>query len=130
MPSDVPAVMTTRSGSSGMPRRCALGGDRLARRRDADRRRVPVVPVTDRALDRLDQMRRGPEPEGDRVADIQVPDLAPGRLHLPRFRDDIADRVDEAADTAGDGICSPIVREGIAGILMGAGQPWQMSHSV
>ena len=80
----------------------ALGGDRFARRRDAHRRRVPVVPVTNGAFDRLDQMRRGAEPECNRVANIEVPDLAPGRLHLPRFRDDIADRVDETADTTGN----------------------------
>ena len=80
----------------------ALGGDRFARRRDADRRRVAVVPVADGAFDRLDEVRRGAEPEGDRVADVQVADLAAGRLDLPRLRDDVADGVDEAADAAGN----------------------------
>jgi hypothetical protein len=61
------------------------------------------VAVAHRALDRLDHVRRRLEPEGNRVADIEVADLLAGRLDLSRLRDDVADGVDEAADAARDG---------------------------
>ena len=92
----------------------ALGGDRLARRQDADRRRVAVVAVAHRALDRLDHVRRRPEAERDRIADIEVADLPPGRLDLPGLGDDVPDGVHEAADAAATGMAAA-VREGIDG---------------
>ena len=80
----------------------AFGGDRFARREDPDRRRIAVVPVPHRALDGLDHVRRRPEPEGDRIADIEVADFPAGGFDFPRLGDDVPDGVDEAADAAGD----------------------------
>jgi hypothetical protein len=47
----------------------------------------------------------GLEPENDGIADIQVADRAAGSLDLPRFRHDVADRVNEATDARGDWDC-------------------------
>ena len=101
MPSDVPAVMNTRSAAIGKPLRRVLGGDRFARGRDAGRRPVVVVAVAHRALDRGDEMRRRLEAEGDRIADVEVAHARAGGLDLLRFRDDVADGVGEAVDAGG-----------------------------
>ena len=58
--------------------------------------------VTHRARRSLDQMRRRAEPEGDWVADIQVPDTSPLSLDRLRLGDDVANRVGEAVDSPGN----------------------------
>ena len=103
MPSDVPDVTTTRSGADGDAARRVLGRDRAARRLDADRRHVAVVAVTERALDGVDQVRRCPEPERNRVTDVQVPHPTAGGLDLPGLCHDVANGVAEAADAGGNG---------------------------
>ena len=90
--------MTTRSARHRHAAPVAFGRDRFASRQDADRRRVAVVPVAHRPLDRLDQVRRRLEAEDDRVADIEIADVPAGGLNLSGLRHDIADRVDEATN--------------------------------
>ena len=80
----------------------ALGRDRFAGRQDADRRRVAVVALAHRALDRFDHVRRRPKAERDRIADVQIPDLPPGRLDLTGLGDDVPDGIDETADPGVD----------------------------
>ena len=77
-------------------------GDRFARRGDPRRGAVAVVPVAHRALDRGDEVRRRLEPEGDRVADIQVADPRSLRFDALGLGDDVADGVREAVDAVGD----------------------------
>ena len=84
------------------PARGEFLGDRFARRRDAGRRSVAVVAVAHRALDRGDEVRRRLEPERDRVADVEVADPRALRFDALRLGDDVADRVREAVDSAGD----------------------------
>ena len=60
-----------------------VGGDRLAQRRDAVRRRVAVLAVAQRLDRRFDDMRRGLEV---RLADAEVDDVAPLALQLGRAR--------------------------------------------
>ena len=73
MPSDVPAVMSTRSGWAGKPMPRPVARDGLPRLRDAWRRHVAVVPVPHR-LERAPPRRpAAAEPERDRIADVQVP---------------------------------------------------------
>jgi hypothetical protein len=75
--------------------RGALRSDGLAGWQDAHRRRVAVVPVPHRALDRFDEVRGGLEAENDGVPDVQIPDFPAGRLDLLRLRHDVPDGVDE-----------------------------------
>ena len=86
-----------------MPRRAHSAATASRAARMPDRRRIAVVAVAHRALDRLDHVGRRLESEDDRIADVQVPDLPAGGFDLPRLGDDVADGVDEAADAAGDG---------------------------
>ncbi len=76
--------------------------DRLARLDDAGRRRVAVLAETHGAADRFDQVGRRREAGRDRIPDVQVADSPPGSLDLPRLGHDVADRVAEAVDPAGD----------------------------
>ena len=76
-----------------------FGRDRLAGRQDADRRRVAILAVANRPIDRFNQVRRRFEAERDRVADIKVANAASGSLNLSGFRHDIADCVDEATNS-------------------------------
>ena len=80
-----------------------LRGHRGARLADARGGSVAVVAVAHGALDRLDQVRGGPETEEHGVADVQVPHAAAARLDRPRLRDDVADGVVEAGAATGDG---------------------------
>ena len=98
MPSDVPDVMRTRSAETGTPRGDEIGGRGLARAGDTRRRGVAVVPVAHRFGDRLDQMWRGQEAEGDGVADVEVADRTAGGLYLLRLGHHLADGIGEAAD--------------------------------
>src|SRR5262249_17538452 len=66
----------------------------------------------------VQQVIRGLEPEGDRVADVQVPDSSAGCLNLLRFRDDMSDCVGEAVDTVRRGNCGRDLRGGHVGILL------------
>ena len=95
--SDDDAIGRDRHAASGQ-----LGGNRLARGKDAHRRGVAVAAVAHRAVHRFDQMRRRFEPERNRVADVQIPHLSAGRLNLAGLGDDIADGVNESADAGGD----------------------------
>ena len=98
IPSEVPDVMTTRSGDIGMPR-CAHSAATASRAgRDPDRRCIAVVPVTQRARHRFDHVRRRLEAERDRIADVQVADLLARRLDALGLGHDVADGVGEAAD--------------------------------
>ena len=78
-----------------------FGGHRFARRNNADRRGVAVVPVAHGFDDRVDQMRRCLETERNWVADIQIPHRPAGCLQLLRLADDVADRVSEAPNPRG-----------------------------
>src|SRR5213075_969020 len=77
-------------------------GDRLSGLQNADRRRIPVVAVAHRALDRFNHVRRRTEAEDDRVADIEVANGAARSLNLARLRDDVADGITESADAFGN----------------------------
>ena len=85
----------------GNPLRVYSARHRFARRGNAGRRPVVVVAVAHRPLDRGDQVRRRLEAEGDRIADVEIPDARAGRLDLLRFRDDVADGVGEAVNASG-----------------------------
>ncbi len=90
-------------GRHGHAAAVQLARDGFARGQDPDRGRVAVVAVAHRTRDRFDHVRRRVEAEDDGVADVQVADGLAGRFDLARFRDDVADRVCEAADAARDG---------------------------
>ena len=83
--------------------RRVLRGDRLASRGDARRGAVAIVSVAQRPLDRSDEVRRRFEPEGHRIADIQVADAPAAGLDPVRLRDDITNGVRKPAETGGDG---------------------------
>jgi hypothetical protein len=59
------------------------------------------VAVAHRAGHRLDQMRRRLEPEGDRVADIEIADAGACRLNFLGLRDDIPNGVGKAVNARG-----------------------------
>ena len=101
MPSDVPAVMNTRSAAIGKPFLVYSAATASRAGRDAGRRPVVVVAVAHRPLDRGDEVRRRLEAEGDRIADVEVADARARRLDLLRFRDDVADGVGEAVHASG-----------------------------
>ena len=96
MPSDVPAVMNTRSAETGNPFVVYSAATASRAAGMPGRRPVVVVAVAHRALDRVDQVRRRLEPEGDRIADVEIADPRAGGLDFLRFRDDVADGVGEA----------------------------------
>ena len=102
MPSDVPEVISTRSGCTGTPRAREVRGHGFARFDDARRRRVAVVAVAHRALDGFDQMRR--RDEAELVRDRRCSDSARACRSASTFLrlgDDVADGVGEAIDAAG-----------------------------
>ena len=101
MPSDVPAVMKTRSADTGNPFVGVFGRHRFARGGNAGRGTVVVVAVAKRPLDGGNQMRRRLEAEGHRIADVQVSDPCACRFHFLRLRDDVPDGVGEAVNTGG-----------------------------
>jgi hypothetical protein len=76
------------------------------------------VAVAHGPVDRIQQVIRSFEPEGDRVPDVQVPDFSARRLNLLRFRDDMSDRVSEAVDSVRCGDCGRDFRGGHLGILL------------
>jgi len=51
---------------------------------------------------RLNEVLRRVEPEGDRVADIQIADTSSLSFYRLRLSDDVADRVGEAVDSPGN----------------------------
>ena len=102
MPSDVPDVSSTRSGSTASPRVVKSSATATRASRMPGRGRVAVVAVPHRGGNRLDQVGRADEPEGDRVADVEVRDLAAGGLHLLCLDHDVPDRVAEPVDTVSD----------------------------
>jgi hypothetical protein len=63
------------------------------------------VTVTYGALHGLDEVRRGHKAEGNWIPDIEVADFSAGSLNLARLRDDVPNRVIEAAHAAGDRNC-------------------------
>ena len=77
----------------------AVGGNRFPRRRNADRRRIAILPASDRCFDGVEQVRRSLEAEDDGIADVEISDLPSGCLNLLRLRHDIADCVDKAPDS-------------------------------
>jgi hypothetical protein len=76
-----------------------VGGHRLASLDDARRRGIAVVSIAHGPGHGFDQVRRRQETELIRVADVEVADLLPRRLHLPGLDDDVANGVGEAVDT-------------------------------
>ncbi len=91
----------------------AVGGDRESAGRvlvgdgftgvgEAGRRPVSVVAVAHRALHRLDQRSGRLESERDGIANVEIAHRFPLRFDAPGFRDDVADGVGKAADSAGD----------------------------
>ena len=102
MPSEVPAVSSTRSAVMGTPRAVKSSATASRAGHDARRRAVAVVAVAHRLLDGLDQVRRRLEAERDRVADVQVLHRLAGGLDFLRLGDDVADGVGEPVDAAGD----------------------------
>ena len=59
-------------------------------------RRVAVLAVPHRPLHRFNQVRRGLEPEQDRIADIEVFDVLTGRFDPARLCDNASDCVVES----------------------------------
>ena len=78
-----------------------IGGDRFARGRNPRRRQISVVPVPDRRYHRLHEMRGRLEPEGHRVADVEVADARATSLDRLGFRHDVADRIGKAVNAGG-----------------------------
>ena len=101
MPSDVPAVMKTRSADTGNPLLVYSAATASRAAGMPGGRTVVVVAVAQRPLDGGDQMRRRLEAEGDRIADVEVADPCACRFHFLRFRDDVADGVGKAMNTGG-----------------------------
>ena len=99
MPSDVPDVMTTRSGETGIPRRSQSAATASRAAANADRGRIAILPASDRCFDGVDQVRRSLEAEDDGIADVEIPDLPSGCLNLLGLRHDIADCVDKAPNS-------------------------------
>ena len=75
--------------------------DRRARGEDAGRGRVAVVAVAQRALHRLDEVRRGGEVELQRVADVAVEHLEAVGFDARRLDGDVANRVTDVVDVRG-----------------------------
>ena len=61
------------------------------------------MPIVERPLNRIDEMRRCLEPEGDGIADVQVADFLAGGLDPLRFDNDVTNRVGESGEAGGDG---------------------------
>ena len=101
MPSDVPAVMKTRSAATGKPVRVYSAA--TASRAAGIPADGPYVlwPSRIARVDRLDQMRRRLEPEGDRIADIEIADARACRLNFLGLGDDIPNGVGEAVNARG-----------------------------
>ena len=121
MPSDVPVVMSTRSGRHGDAAARIVRRHRFPRLQDADRGQIAVVAVPHGAGGGLDEMRRGLESEGDRIADVQIPDVLARCFHGLRFRHDVSDGVGEPVDPRGHrnrpgALCThvPILRRSLA----------------
>ena len=93
---DEDTICSDRKARTGVFRRYGLPG-----RRNAGGRAIRVVAVAHRARHRLDQVCRRFEPEGDRVADIEIADAGACRLNFLGLSDDIPNGVGKAVYARG-----------------------------
>ena len=59
--------------------------------------------IVERTLNRINEMWRRLEPEGDGITYVQVADFLASRLDPLRFDNDVTNRVGEAGETGGYG---------------------------
>src|SRR5207302_432896 len=83
------------------PFRRILRGDRFASFRNPGRWSVTVVPVTQRAHDRINEVGRCLESKGDRIADVQISDPLAASLYALSLNNDVANRIGKPLDPEG-----------------------------